>query len=87
MNIGGPGLIMSDLAVEYLRELFYGDQLIISIAASEVGRLSFELYYEVKARREENIFIAAKAKTTMVCYDYPAGKVTAVPESFKKFLA
>jgi acyl-CoA thioesterase FadM len=87
LNIGGPGLIMADLAVEYLRELFYGDQLIISMAVAEITRLSFELYYEIKAQREQDIFIAAKAKTTMVCYDYPAGKLTPVPDTFKKFLA
>ena len=87
LNIGGPGLIMADLAVEYLRELFYGDQLIISIAVAEISRLSFELCYEIKAQRENDIFISAKAKTTMVCYDYLAKKVTAVPDTFKEFLA
>lgn len=87
LDVGGPGLIMADLAVEYVRELFYGDELIISIAAAEISRLSFELYYEIKAQREEEIFIGAKAKTAMVCYNYSVKKVAAVPEPFKDFLS
>lgn len=86
LNVGGPGLIMADLAVEYVRELFYGDQLVISIAAAEISRLSFELYYEIKAQRENEIFVAAKAKTAMVCYDYSIKKVASVPDEFKKFI-
>lgn len=86
LSVGGPGLIMTDLSVEYIRELFYGDQLTISIASGEISRLSFELFYEIWAGREEKTFIAAKAKTGMVCYDYQVKRVAMIPASFNHFL-
>lgn len=84
--VGGPGLIMADLTVEYIRELFYGDILTISISSADISRLSFDLFYEIKATRDQLEFIAAKAKTGMVCYDYQAKRVAAIPDVFKTFL-
>ena len=86
MNIGGPGLIMSDLAVEYKAESFYGDILSINIAVGEVQKKSFEVYYEITAERPSKDVVIAKAKSGMVCYDYGAKKVTAMPEKFQIFL-
>ena len=86
MNIGGPGLIMSDLAVEYKAESFYGDILSINIAVGEVQKKSFEVYYEITAERSGKDVVIAKAKSGMVCYDYGAKKVAAMPKEFEKFL-
>lgn len=86
MNIGGPGLIMSDLAVEYKAESFYGDILSVNIAISEVQKISFEVYYEITTEREGKNELIAKVKTGMVCYDYGAKKVAAMPEEFETFL-
>lgn len=86
LEIEGVGLIMSDLAVEYLNESFYGDELQINIAATEITKVSFELYYTVKAIRNENTILIAKAKTGMVCYDYGNKKVAAVPEKLVSIL-
>lgn len=86
LNIEGVGLIMSDLAVEYISESFYGDNLQINIGAGEVTRVSFELFYTVQVTRNEKTILIAKAKTGMVCYDYAAKKVAAVPEKLKLIL-
>ena len=86
LNIAGVGLIMSDLAVEYIAESFYGDILNIQIAAGEITRVSFELYYSIETTRDSKTILIAKAKTGMVCYDYAVKKVTAVPEKLKEFL-
>ena len=86
LNIGGPGLIMSDLAVEYKKEAYYGDTLTIRLAVAEIQKISFELFYEITTEREGETFFVANAKTGMVCYDYAAKKVAALPEVFVKFL-
>jgi acyl-CoA thioester hydrolase len=86
LNIEGIGLIMSDLAVEFKSESFYGDQLEVKISASEISRLSFELYYQLSARRNNERILLANAKTGMICYDYTAKKVAGMPESLKKML-
>lgn len=86
LNVAGAGLIMGDLAVEYLGEAFYGDTLSINIAAGEITKVSFELYYCIQTmRKDKNIFVA-KAKTGMICYDYTNKKLMPVPEEVKKIL-
>jgi acyl-CoA thioester hydrolase len=84
LNIGGAGLIMSDLAVEYKHESFYGDELAVSIFTGEVTLTGFEIFYLVSNHLNTLI---AKAKTGMVCYDYEKKKVTAIPEKFRELIA
>ncbi len=86
LNIGGASLIMADLAVEYKGEGFYGDVLNIDISIGEITKVSFEIFYEVNTTRNEKNILIAKAKTGMVCFDYTARKVVAIPEIFLKWL-
>jgi acyl-CoA thioester hydrolase len=86
LNIGGAALIMADLAVEYKAESFYGDTLNVAISIGEITKISFEIFYEISAIRNNKKLLIANAKTGMVCYDYEARKVASVPEIFKKFL-
>jgi acyl-CoA thioesterase FadM len=37
LNFGGEGLIMSDVAIEFKREIFYGDIVKASVAVTEVS--------------------------------------------------
>jgi acyl-CoA thioester hydrolase len=87
LDIAGTSLIMSDLAVEYIGESFYGDTLNISIHAGEVSRVGFELFYSVHTSREGNDYLIAKAKTGMICFDYQARKVVSVPEKLRNILS
>lgn len=83
LHVERTALIMSDLAVEYKSEAFYGDQLTVAIAVGEIGRVNFDLYFQVT--NQDNKLIA-KAKTGMVCYDYEEKKVTGLPGGFRAFL-
>lgn len=83
LNIGGDGLIMGDLAVEYKAESFYGDSLTVSLYVNNVASVSFDLLYSVV---NQNGRLIAKAKTGMVCYDYVKKKVVAIPEMLKNLL-
>lgn len=87
LAIEGTGLIMSDLAVEYAGESFYGDELRVDIAAAEITKVSFELYYNIQATRDDKTILIAKAKTGMVCYDYNAKKVSPIPDKLKELLS
>ena len=86
LNIEGIGLIMSDLAIEFKNESFYGDMLKVKIGAGEISRASFELYYQLFATRNDQNTLIANAKTGMVCYDYASKKVVVIPESLKAIL-
>ena len=85
MNCGGNGLIMTDAAIEFKKELFYGETVIISVTATNFSKISFELFYKLEKEETGKNIIVAKAKTTMVGYDYTAKKVAAFsPEVIEK---
>ena len=86
LQVEGIGLIMSDLAIEFKNESFYGDVIEVKIAVDEISRVSFELYYQLKTKRNDATILLANAKTGMVCYDYAARKIVGVPEKLKAIL-
>ena len=87
LNIDGVSLIMSNLAIEFKKESFYEDIIEIKLSAGEISKVSFELYYQLSAIRNNETVLLANAKTGMVCYDYPAKKVMALPEVLKQILS
>jgi|SRR5215218_6662066 len=86
LNLAGTGLIMSDAAIEFKKELFYGTFLKVHMAAGDFTRVGFDLYYKLVAETNGSETIIAIAKTGMVCYDYSLKKVVAVPEEAIKKL-
>lgn len=83
LNCAGVGLIMSDVGIEFKKEIFYGDILSINIAANNFTSVGFDLYYQIL--NKENI-ITVLAKTGMVCYDYDKKKIASVPVVVKEKL-
>lgn len=79
LNLAGVGVIMSDVAIEFKSELFYGDEVIASVAAADLSKISFDLYYKLEKRSGYTMQLVAIAKTGMVCYDYSKKKVAAIP--------
>lgn len=78
MNVAGAGLIMSDAAIEFKAEAFYGDVLKVYVATDAFTKVGFDLYYKMLNEADESII--ALAKTGMICFDYKARKITAVPK-------
>ena len=86
LNIEGTGLILADLIVEFKSEAFYGDIIEIIISVGEISKVSFELFHQLSATRNEKNILLALAKTGMVCYDYENKKVISIPEELKGIL-
>jgi acyl-CoA thioester hydrolase len=85
MNCGGTGLIMTDAAIEFKKELFYGEVVKVSVVATNFSKISFELFYKMEKQMEGKTVLVAKVKTSMVCFDYSAKKVTTFsPEVIEK---
>jgi len=80
LDISGVGLIMTDVAIEFKSEIFYGDTIWASVAAAEFSRVGFELYYKLEKKVEEKMQSVAYARTTMICYDYSAKRIVSVPK-------
>jgi acyl-CoA thioester hydrolase len=81
MNLAGTGMIMSDVGIEFKKELFYGDEVIASVVAGDFSRIGFDLYYKLEKKGPEGMILVALAKTGMICYDYAKKKIVAVPEA------
>lgn len=81
MDMEGAGLIMSDVAIEFRKELAYGDIVKISVVANGFDRLGFDIYYLLEWIDNDTTIIAGKAKTGMICFDYQSKKKTSIPAS------
>jgi YbgC/YbaW family acyl-CoA thioester hydrolase len=86
MSVEGVGVIMADVAIEYKRELAYGNVVTISVAATGFDKLGFDMFYKIEVESEGKITIAGKAKTGMMCFDYNNKKRVSVPEKAAKKL-
>ena len=81
LNFWGVGTIMSDVAIEYKDQIYYGDEILASVAVGEITKVAFDLFYKLeKITANRKQATVALAKTWMVCYDYDLKKVVAIPE-------
>lgn len=87
LSIEGVGMIMSDVAIEFKNEAFYGEVLTAAVTAEEFSRVGFELYYRFTKLSNDKEVVVALAKTGMVCYDYAKKKVAQLPDRAKEKLS
>lgn len=86
LQFAGVGLIMSDVAIEFKGEVFYGDVLTARVAASDFSRAGFDLIYQFTQSKDGAETPVALAKTGMVCFDYAHRKVALLPEEAKRLM-
>jgi acyl-CoA thioester hydrolase len=82
-NVGGKGIIMSDAALVYKAEIFYGDTLTVEIGVNDIQRHSADITYRVLNKGTE----VAQAKTGIVFFDYGEHKITSMPPEFRDLLS
>lgn len=81
LNIGeGLGIIMKDAAVEFLAEIFHGDELEVAVLLGEKKGILFQLLYEVKRKSDQKLVL--KGRTGILAYDYKNRKKARTPEMF-----
>lgn len=84
LNLAGAGTILSDVAIEFKNELFYGDELKAFVTTGEFSRVSFDLFYKLeKTGHDKKPIPVVIAKTGIVTYDYSQKKVVVVPEEVR----
>ena len=81
---GTVGQVISDAVVVYKSESFLGDVLLVQVAAANVSKYGFDLFYRItnKATGKE----VARGKTGIVCFDYELRKMASIPLSLKQKL-
>ena len=80
----GVGLIMNDVAIEFKRELFYGETIYAALTITGFEKVSFDIFYKLEVPVNEKMAVAALAKTGMVCFNYDTKRIAMVPEGAKK---
>ncbi len=80
LDFAGTSLIMADAAMEYKRELYYGNAVRISVSAGGFDKIGFDLCYLLEVQNDNQWLTAGKVKTGMLCFDYVAKKKVAVPQ-------
>lgn len=79
MNLGQTSLMLTKATLEIRKELFFGDQLSISVHAIQFTSKGFDLLYKIEKINGEQTSVAALVLTTMLCYDYQNKKVALLP--------
>jgi acyl-CoA thioester hydrolase len=74
---GAVGQIITDAAVLYKSESFFGDVLVVQLGVTDLNKYGFDILYRLtnKATSKE----VAIGKTGIVCFDYERRKVASVP--------
>ena len=83
-NIDGKALILSDLAVSYESQAFYGDKLQFEIGAGEFNKYGCDFFYRVSNQKSGKLVLLAK--TGIVFFDYAKNKITTMPRAFLRVL-
>lgn len=78
LDFAGVSLIQADAAITFKAEGFYGDRLLIKVAAEPTGKFAFNVFYEVVNKESKQVL--AEMRTAVVCYDYDAKKPVAIPD-------
>jgi acyl-CoA thioester hydrolase len=86
LQMEGVSLIMADAALVFRNEMYYGDELLISIQPVEFSRVGFDLVYQIEKKINDQPLLMVMAKTAMICFDYGLKKVVALPEAAKNRL-
>jgi acyl-CoA thioesterase FadM len=81
MDVEGYGIIMTDSAIVYKAEGFYGDQVQVDITVGDFNKYGCDIFYLMtnKATAVE----IAHVKTGIVFFDYETRKVVTLPEGFR----
>lgn len=81
LDVEGAGIIMTDSAIVYKSEGFYGDNVQISVTVGDFNKYGCDIFYLLSNKK--TAVEVAHAKTGIVFFDYDQRKVISVPEGFR----
>jgi acyl-CoA thioester hydrolase len=79
-NIGGMGIMVTDIVVAFSSESFFGDMLTFSVGVTDFNKYGCDVIYRVENRAQGKK--VAEAKTGIVFFDYDERKIARVPKIF-----
>ena len=75
------GIIVTDLATMYRAESHSRDQLLFEVGVMDFNRYGGDIIFRITRPADDTLI--ALAKSGFVFFDYIAGKVTQMPDSFR----
>ena len=78
MDLGGFGIMISGVVIEYIKEAFYGDDLIVNIGVTTFHKYGFDIVYQLVSKKDNSEL--CRVKTAVVLFDYSIRKVAKLPE-------
>jgi acyl-CoA thioester hydrolase len=71
------GPILASVSNDYRRQITYPDTVHIGVRVARIGRSSMTMEHKIVSRNE--LVVSAEGSSTVVVFDYQAGKAHAVP--------
>ena len=84
LNVEGVGIIVSDAALQYRSEAFYGEVMVVSMGAGDFGSKGCDLLWCMREKNTNRE--VARGKTGIVFFDYTTRKIAQVPDNFRSRL-
>ncbi|MEC9260679.1 MAG: thioesterase family protein [Pseudomonadota bacterium] len=79
LEVDGWPLILASYQVDFRAQLYYGKPVTIKTWVKRIGNSSFETYQEAWQNQQ----CCAAGSTTMVHFDYAAGKASPIPADIR----
>ena len=76
------GIILAQAACDFRSPLHAGEEIDVGVRVDRIGRKSFTMAYEARARPGGRL--VAEATSVQVAYDYAAGRSVVVPAEFRR---
>jgi acyl-CoA thioesterase FadM len=80
-NIAGTNITVPSFEITYHNELKANENITIDVTVTEIGNKSTKIVFILK---KSNGSIAAKARLSLIFFNYKEQKTDLVPEAFKK---
>lgn len=81
LDCGGAGIIMKDAALQFKKQLRYGDSVKVEVAVVSPSKIGCSLIYKMTHAEDESLI--AYVKTGIVFYSYETEKLSPMPAAFK----
>jgi len=79
-NIGGVGLMVTDIVVSFVSESFVADRLTFKVGITDFNKYGCDFVYLVVNESQNKV--VAKAKTGIVFFDFDERRISRVPPVF-----
>lgn len=79
-DVGGCGMLMVDVAIQYRKEVYHGEALRIEVGVTELRRAGCDFAYRVTEVSSGALVV--EAQTGMTFFNYQTKKMVRAPEKF-----